>query len=224
MADPSEPASTVPPSRIARRRQAALTDGAEAYKAKRQELIRVAATIFKERGYEGATLNEIAERFGTDRASLYYYVAGKEELFQEAVRGVLDDNVDEATRIAGLDLSARERMRMIVSQLVASYEANYPHMYVYIQEDMRKVVHEESPWARQMARQTRRFERIVHELVKEGIERGEFRDDLSPELAANALFGMVNWTHRWFRPGRRRSQEVADAFCTVFIEGMQKAS
>jgi AcrR family transcriptional regulator len=224
MAEPSEPASGVPPSRIARRRQAALTDGAEAYKAKRQELIRVAATIFKERGYEGATLNEIAERFGTDRASLYYYVAGKEELFQEAVRGVLDTNVEEATRIAALDLSARERLRMIVGQLVSSYEANYPHMYVYIQEDMRKVVHEESPWARQMVRQTRRFERIVLELVKEGIERGEFRDDLSPELAANALFGMVNWTHRWFRPGRSRSQEVADAFCTVFIEGMQKAS
>jgi AcrR family transcriptional regulator len=216
--------STSASSRIGQRRAAALNDGKEIYRAKRKELIHVAATVFRERGYEGATLNDIAEAFGSDRASLYYYVAGKEELLQEAVRGVLDENVAEAERILATDADAITKLRRLVERLIASYEEHYPYMFVYIQEDMRKVSREASPWAQQMVRQTRRFEAIVIKLIEEAIADGAFRDDVPVRLAANSLFGMVNWTHRWFKPSRRSSaQQVADAFCKVFLEGMQKA-
>jgi TetR/AcrR family transcriptional regulator, cholesterol catabolism regulator len=214
---------STPQSRIGQRRLAARTEGNAEYKARREELIRVAATVFKEKGYEAATLNDVASRFGADRASLYYYVASKEELFQEAVRGVLDDNVAEAERILAMEGSAREKVRLIVEQLITSYEENYPYMYVYIQEDMRKVASETSSWAKQMTRQTRRFESITRELIAEGIADGTFRDDIRDDLAANALFGMLNWTHRWFKPGRQlAAPEMAEAFCTIFLDGMLK--
>lgn len=216
--------STSSSSRIGQRRAAALVDGNEVYKAKRRELIHAAATVFRERGYEGATLNDIAEAFGSDRASLYYYVAGKEELLQEAVKGVLDENVAAAERILELDADAPTKLRRLVERLIASYEEAYPYMFVYIQEDMKKVSHEASPWAQQMVRQTRRFESIAIKIIEEAVAQGSFRDDVPVRMAANALFGMVNWTHRWFKPSRRRSaQQVADAFCKVFFEGMQKA-
>jgi TetR/AcrR family transcriptional regulator, cholesterol catabolism regulator len=216
-------AATVPQSGIGKRRLAARTDGNAEYQARRQELIRVAATVFKEKGYEAATLNDIAARVGSDRASLYYYVGSKEELFQEAVRGVLDENVAAAERILEGNGNAREKLERMVKQLISSYEENYPYMYVYIQEDMRKVASGETPWARQMTRQTRRFESITIRLVEQGIDEGIFRDDIRVDLATNALFGMTNWTHRWFKPGRQlRADEMAEAFCTIFFDGMMK--
>jgi AcrR family transcriptional regulator len=216
--------STPPESRIGQRRKAALSEGNEVYKAKRRELIHAAATIFRERGYEAATLNDIAEAFGSDRASLYYYVAGKQELFQEAVRGVLDENVAAAGRILAMDSDAPTKLQLLVEQLIASYEQHYPYMFVYIQEDMRKVAHEESPWARDMVRQTRRFESIVNKVIKQGVEEGTLRDDIPVTLASNALFGMVNWTHRWFKPSRQRNaKQVADAFCKLIFDGLRKA-
>jgi TetR/AcrR family transcriptional regulator, cholesterol catabolism regulator len=216
--------STTPESGIGRRRKAAKrADGNEEYQTKRRELIRVAATVFKEKGYEAATLNDIAERVGADRASLYYYVGGKEELFQEAVRGGVAENLAEVERILKLDESPEQKLRLIVERLLTSYEANYPHMYVYIQEDMGKVASEESEWAKEMTRQTRRFESITIRLIKQAIEQGRFRDDIRPELAANALFGMINWTHRWFKPGKKLSaSQLTDSFWTIFFEGMRK--
>jgi AcrR family transcriptional regulator len=209
-------------SGIGRRRAAALAEGNEDYTAKRRELIQAAATVFKEKGYEAATLNDVAERLGADRASLYYYVAGKEELFQEAVRGGVEANLTEVERILKLDETPDDKLRMIVAQLLSSYEQNYPHMYVYIQEDMRKVSSEHSDWAKEMTRQTRRFEAITLKLIKQAIADGRFRDDVPPDLAANALFGMVNWTHRWFKPGKKSSPtDVTDAFWTIFFDGMQ---
>jgi AcrR family transcriptional regulator len=216
--------SAVPESGIGRRRKAAKRAGNnKEYQEKRRELIRVAATVFKEKGYEAATLNDIAERVGADRASLYYYVGGKEELFQEAVRDGVASNLAEVERILKLDESPEGKLRLIVEMLLSSYEENYPHMYVYIQEDMRKVASEESEWAKEMTRQTRRFESITIKLINQAIDEGIFRDDLRPELAANALFGMVNWTHRWFKPGKKLSaSELTDSFWTIFFEGMRK--
>jgi AcrR family transcriptional regulator len=210
-------------SGIGRRRRAAKrAEGNEEYQAKRRELIRVAATVFKEKGYEAATLNDIAERLGADRATLYYYVGGKEELFQEAVRGGVADNLLEVERILKLDTTPDEKLRLIVTRLLTSYEANYPHMYVYIQEDMRKVASEQSDWAKDMTRQTRRFESATMKLMKQAVAEGRFREDIQPELAANALFGMVNWTHRWFKPGKKLSaSEIVDSFWTIFVEGMR---
>src|SRR5947209_7217760 len=100
MAVPRKTQQPATSSGIASRRKAAMADGSESYQMRRQEIVRVAAGVFEEKGYEAATLNDIADRLGTDRASLYYYVGSKEELLHEIVHSVLADNVAAAERIA----------------------------------------------------------------------------------------------------------------------------
>jgi AcrR family transcriptional regulator len=210
------------PSGIGRRRAAARVDSNEEYRARRRDLIRAAAIVFKEKGYEAATLNDVAERFGADRASLYYYISGKQELFQEAIREGVEANLAELERILARDDGPEEKLRLIIKQLVCSYEHHYPQMYVYIQEDMRRVASDRSAWAKQMARATRRFESVTLALIQQVIEQQGFRSDVPPELAANALFGMMNWTHRWFKPGDRLTAgEIMDTFWAIFLDGMR---
>jgi AcrR family transcriptional regulator len=208
-------------SGIQRRRKAALADGSREYRERRRELVTAAAAVFREKGYAASTLNEIAARVGADRASLYYYVGGKEELFREAVRGVVESNLAEVARIMASNAGPDRKLRLIVNTLIASYEQHYPHMYVYIQEEMRKVGDEDSEWAREMRVFTREFEASTIGLVKECIQAGIFRSDVRADLAINALYGMLNWTHRWFVPSPELSAvEMADAFWTIFVEGM----
>lgn len=211
-------------SRISQRREAALAEGSDEYHAKRAELIRVAAGVFRQKGFEAATLNDIAERFGTDRATLYYYVGSKEELLRDAVKGILDANVAEADRILALeDADPREKLELLIHRLVASYEQHYPYMSVYVGEDMHKVAGQTTPWAKQMTKQTRRFEKAVLTLLDQGREQGLFRDDIPSTLKANALFGMLNWTHRWYTPKHQHSpEEIAAAFCTIFFDGVRR--
>ncbi|MDH4549900.1 MULTISPECIES: TetR/AcrR family transcriptional regulator [Pseudomonas] len=211
-------------SNIARRRKAAQAEGGIEYKNKRDELIRVAAVLFKEKGYQATTLNEIAAAAGMDRASIYYYVDNKEEFFREAIKGVLDANTTEAERLMRMrSLNPKEKLEQLVTLLMRSYDENYPYMYLYIQEEMHAVAEQESVWAQEMVRQTQRFEKVVITLFKKGIEDGLFRSDISPGLAANALFGMFNWSHRWYKPGTGKSAEaVAQAFCKIFFDGFEQ--
>ena len=209
-------------SNYSRRRSLALSDGGAEYTAKREELVRIAAQLFRDRGYTSTRLIDIANAAGLDRATVYYYVGSKEELFRESIEGVLDANLAQAEAVsAEKSIDAKARIRQIVVQMIASYEQNFPQMHVYIQEQMHQVAHEETEWAQDIARKTKRFETIVMNLIKEGIERGEFRPDIPVRLAANALFGMINWTHRWHVPGRGLSaSDISNAFSQIFCDGM----
>lgn len=207
-------------SRIAQRRRAAQAEGAADYAARRLELVRTAALVFREKGYTSATLNDVAEKVGIDRASLYYYVGSKEELFQECIQGVLDDNLAQAIKVAAMEISARAKIEKLVEVVLASYEANYPYMYVYIQEDMSKVTSLETEWASKMVAQTKRLQRLFLDILEDGVAAGGLRADLPVGLVANGLFGMINWTHRWYVPSAKvNAPELARTFTSVFFDG-----
>ena len=56
--------------------------------AKRQAIVKVAAEVFKERGYDRASMSEIAERVGGSKATLYSYFSSKEELLLAVLTGM----------------------------------------------------------------------------------------------------------------------------------------
>lgn len=230
MASPARRPPHASGSGLSQRRRSAQVEGSAVYLAKRNELLQIAGDVFKEKGFEAATLNDIAARFGTDRAAIYYYFASKEELFQEVFQAtakrVLDDNLTEAAAIAALDTTAQEKLRRLIELLITSYEENYPYVYVYIQEDMAKVTFQSTPSAKEMVRKTRKLDRIVIGVIESGIKNGELRGDLSVPLVLNALFGMVNWTHRWFKPGEGKytARETIDTFSAIFFDGLRKSS
>ncbi|GAA3886048.1 TetR/AcrR family transcriptional regulator [Leifsonia kafniensis] len=209
-------------SGIGKRRQNALRDGNSDYAAKRAELVKLAADVFREKGYAGATLGDVAAAFGTDRASLYYYVSSKEELFQECIRGLTGTNLERAEHIAAKEESPRVRIRALIAMLLNSQVEHYPYMYLYIGEDMARITSNDAEWAAQMVDITRKIERIFIDAINEGKAKGEFRADLSTTLIANSIFGMTQWTHRWYVPNKSRysADDISGTFAEVLLSGI----
>jgi TetR/AcrR family transcriptional regulator, cholesterol catabolism regulator len=208
-------------SNIARRRAAARTDGGSEYSERRQEIIRVAARVFKERGLRGTTLSHVAEAMGADRATLYYYVASKEDLFQEIVGEAVKLNLATATEIRDADISAPEKLRQLIEKLMLSYAEFYPVLYVLIQENLNHVPPEQAEWAKEMKRINRAYERVVIDIVQEGQNQGTLRNSAPPWLVAYGILGMVAWTNRWFNPNdsRATAQEIGTAFADTILDG-----
>jgi AcrR family transcriptional regulator len=211
-------------SNISRRRRSAQADGSADYAAKRVELLRIAAKLFKKQGFQSTRLIDIAREAGLDRATVYYYVSSKEELFQETVEVILDVNIAAAKDLkADASLRSLDRLHAIFVKLMVSYEENYPATFVYIQEQMHHIAEEETAWAREILKKTRAFHQMLLEFITGSIEEGDLRDDIPARLVENALFGMLNWTHRWFVPGRGMTgQQIAEAFWSIFSNGMTK--
>ena len=212
------------PSNISRRRSTALDDAAPDYLAKRKELTRIASDIFKQKGYRSTSFGDIATHTGLDRATLYYYFGSKEEIFQNAVQGALTKNLEgmqEIMRDEGL--GAIEKLQRLVWMFMNSYHEHYPYLFVYLQQDLGTILDENSEWAKNVQQQIRLIEEAFATLIKQGAAKGDLRDDIPVSLSLNAIFGMLNWTHRWYSPSGKNSPAViAEAFSKIFIEGMRR--
>jgi AcrR family transcriptional regulator len=209
-------------SGIGRRRAAALNDGGTAYRERRQKIIAAAAGVFQEKGFGAASLGDVAIALGTDRASLYYYVSSKEELFHEVVHTAAEDSVLRAEAIRDGDGTTTEKLSALVQSLLMSFEEHYPYLYVYIQEKMSQIGREDDPWASSMWTLNRRYDDAVMAIVQEGIDSGELKALAPARVLAYGIVGMVNWSHRWFRPtGDLSAKELADAYVEMLLSGLR---
>lgn len=208
-------------SGIAKRRAAARAEGSPRYLERRRAVIKAAAKIFKERGLADTSIDDIAQAAGIYRASLYYYVESKEELFEEVVLDALVSNIEMAEAIRDGDGAPDDKLSELLHRLLQSYADYYPHLYVFLQEDTSRMGARRGS-AVDIVDLQRRFDRALIAIVQEGMRAGTFRTDVPPRLAAYGIIGMANWTHRWFHPdGPVGPDEVAKAFATMAVDGLR---
>lgn len=209
-------------SNIERRRREALLSGDQNYLDRRRELLRVAGILFREKGFDATTVNDLAKAIGVDRATLYYYTSGKEELFHEMVREATEQNTLNAERILESDLSTREKIDAFITSLMKSYEEHYPYLHVYVQEFMTKVEMGENAWAEEMRALSLRFNVAVIGIIQQGIDNGSIRPDAgTARMIANAIIGMCNWSHRWFQlDGEQSAESIGHVFSGIVSRGI----
>jgi AcrR family transcriptional regulator len=207
-------------SGIARRRAAAKEDASGAYTARRSAIMDAAAAVFRTQGLARTSVDDIARAAGVDRATLYYYVGNKDELFGELVAGAVVRNIELAEAIAARDEPPEEKLRMLIADVMTSYAQFYPHIYVFLREDPETM---SSKVGLDLPDLQRRFDRALTSIIREGIDAGAFRSDVPPRLAAYGVIGMLNWTHRWFQPnGPVDVDDVVGAFVTLAVDGLRK--
>ncbi len=213
-------------SGIGKRRAAAKVDRAPNYEKRRKEISEAAARVFNRRGFRGTTISAVAEELSIDRASLYYYISSKEELFDELVREVSEDNVAMARKIQSSKQPPPDKLRELILELMRAYARSYPLLYIYIRENLADVADKRSTWAQYMKQINRDYDNAVISIIEEGYRDGSFQDVGDAKIVAYGIIGMVGWTNRWFKPdrGKADADEVARVYADMVIGGMSSLS
>lgn len=208
------------PSDMAQRRAAARSADDPEYRRRREELLGAAAQVFKKKGYANASLNDMATIVGIDRASLYYYASGKEELYQEIVYKAVLANAVAIEAIWKGDKTPTEKIRDLIVTVVQSYETHYPYLYIYIQENMTSI--DDSAWTKKARSLNKRVNDAVIAIAQQGLDDGTFSPRAgNAHLIAYGVLGMINWTHRWYQPGGPSSAtEIGLAFSELVLGGL----
>lgn len=209
-------------SGIGKRRSAAGQDARASYASRRQEISDAAVRVFNRMGYQAASVSAVAAELGIDRATLYYYFSSKEQMFDEVVRAVLEENDDLARRVAASAISPTRKLRELITTMMLSYGGNYPLLYIYIREDLSHVGANRSTWSEQMRALNRSIEGSIIAIIEQGYADGSFRRIGSARTVAYGLLGMLNWTHRWYRPNRSESaEEIGKVFAELALSGLE---
>lgn len=164
--------------------------------ARRLAMLDAALAVFGEKGFEGATLDEIAERAEFGKGTLYnYFPGGKDELYrslfeERVVRGLY--GVADAALPAGRSLAtpaeARAAFHDFIHGLLGHFEANRPVLRLYMAEAPR-VIHDPDRMG-EMIELFAGFTAVVTEAVQRGIDAGSLRP-IPAEPVAHLLIGTV---------------------------------
>jgi TetR/AcrR family transcriptional regulator, cholesterol catabolism regulator len=181
------------------------------------EIIEAAARVFAERGFHGATTQDIADVLGIRQASLYYYFSSKEAALELVCARGVEGFLEAAAVIAAGPEPPTEKLKRLI----------YAHLSPLLDRpDFVRVFHNERrhlPPAsrRRVAQSVRAYERVIEEVIKAGVKSGEFRVDLDSKLATFALLGMVKSVAGWFEKDDDASiDRIVETFFGLLVKGM----
>lgn len=207
---------------IARRRSSARKEARASYENRKAEISQAAVRVFHRLGYQRASLSAVAADIGVDRATIYYYFSSKEDMFDEIVRSVLEENERLARRIADSAISPRRKMRELLMAFMSSYVENYPLLHIYVREDLTKVEGKRSDWSLHMRNINRNIEQSFVDIIEQGFADGSFRRMGSARTVTYGILGMLNWSHRWFKPDRSSgAEEIGNTFAELILGGLE---
>ncbi|MGD9701288.1 MAG: TetR/AcrR family transcriptional regulator [Acidimicrobiia bacterium] len=203
------------------RRRRARSESSEDYQQRRAELLRAAASVFHAKGFTKATMSDIAEAAGTDRATVYYYVENKLELFIELTRDALQA-IESGFRaiVDDDDLPPAEQLRRLIVHNMVQFAAHDPYLHIYAMEDMSRL-DVDQPWQTELAAHAQRLFEIVRAVVAAGLADGTLRSTLGAGVIAQTILGAVAWSNRWFDPSRGGDpRELGEGLASLLLDGL----
>ena len=211
------PARTDPPATAAGTRRA--TRGRPA-RYSREELLGIIVAVFNERGYEAASMADLAAATGLTKSAFYHHFTSKEELLQMAVDRALTElslALDRATARAQRPVDRLERAIRLTAETLID-ELPYVTLLLRIRGN--------TDIERDALARRRTIDARLAALVGEAAEAGEIRDDIDPRLVSRLLFGMINSIHEWYRPGRRTGsrRSVVDGAVGLALVGLRQCN
>jgi TetR/AcrR family transcriptional regulator, cholesterol catabolism regulator len=184
--------------------------------AVRDQVLRTAADLFRERGYRATTVDHIAARLGMSKASLYTHFRAKEEMLAAISRQTIERFTRELGVVLRSDLSPEDKLRRVVRDHVRMVIDNRSFLTVFFSEEANLPAR----LARALAAQKDRYDKAVESVILEGVERGVFRD-VPSRLVVFGLLGMLNWLYKWYNPrGRWDAEEISTAFLSLIEVGL----
>ncbi len=186
--------------------------------ARRLDILRAAARVFRRSGVAAAGMRDIALEADLSPGNLYYYFAGKDELLYFCQDRTVDRLLAaaEAARISKIPVA--EQLRAVIGAhlhySLDELEGATAHLEVdMLPEALRRAIVEKRD----------RYEVAVRALIVKGVKRGEFAL-CDATLVARAILGALNWTARWYRPdGAQSVATIAAGLADYLVRGIAAA-
>jgi AcrR family transcriptional regulator len=176
----------------------------------------VALRVFAERGFDGASMDDVARAAGITKAAIYHHVTSKEALLERGLQRALEALFALLEEPESRSGRAIERLRHIVRRVAELAVEVLPELTVLVR------VRGNSPTERAAIERRRAFDGAVANIVREAQAEGDFAEALDPALVSRLIFGMCNSVVEWYRPsGPLSSSRLADAVVNIVFEGVR---
>jgi AcrR family transcriptional regulator len=181
-----------------------------------EQILKHAAQVFYDKGYDRASIRDIARQADMSLAGLYYYFRSKEELLfliqkhvftelLETIRGQLEPTSDPVQQ---LEIFIRNHLRYFIGNLVEMKVLSHEY------ECLKGEYHDS------IAALRRDYYKVAEGIVAQIIKAGG-APNVQPRIAVLGLFGMMNWLYTWYRPEvDGTADDLAPQMSALYLKGL----
>ena len=189
----------------------------EATARSRQEILRTAARLFQQRGYDATSMSDVAAALKLSKGGLYHHFKSKDEILFHLMDHAMDITQEQViNQVRGI-ADPEERLRTVIRL----------HIGVVLRERDREItvmLHENHPLPpalrRRINARKKDYVHFVESMIAEVQKARPSKGAVSPRAAAFALMGMINWIYQWYRPeGQLREEDLVRQYTEIFFAG-----
>jgi len=186
----------------------------------RQEILRTAARLFQQRGYDATSMNDVAAALKLSKGGLYHHFQSKDEILFEIMNHAMEITQERVLNPVRGIADPEERLRALIRL----------HIGVVLSPRDREItvmLHENHPLPPALRKRINaRKKDYIHFLenlmaeVQRQVQKESSRR-VSPRAAAFALLGMINWIYQWYKPeGELQAQNLIPQFTDLIFGGI----
>ena len=184
----------------------------------RDDILDAAAQVFRQKGFHGASMSDIAGAVNLQKASLYHHVSSKQEILLDLLDRALELLTEHISGIAAQALPADRKLRQMIRAYLAALAENadlaavllFEHRSLDKKSHARHVPHRD------------KFEGLWRDALNDGVRTRIF-ECKDTGMAVRALMGVMNWTLTWYRPqGDQSIEQIADGYADLLFNGLMK--
>ncbi|MFC0469372.1 TetR/AcrR family transcriptional regulator [Halalkalibacter kiskunsagensis] len=186
-------------------------------KPTKERIIETALLLFEEYGFHAVTVDRIVKESGTSKGGFYHNFKSKDELLYTVHDSFITYILDKAEDAYNRYDTPAERLYETVRSFVMMFELYRPHVTVFYQESL----YLSQNYFVTIKRKRNRYKQMMFRLVEEGIECGEFRKEIPVPITSMAIFGMTNWTYKWYKEtGQYTIKDIANIYADIVMNAV----
>ncbi len=183
----------------------------------RQEILRTAARLFQQRGYDATSMNDVAAAIKFSKGGLYHHFQSKDEILFHIMSHAMDITEERVINVVRRVEGAEERLRTLIRL----------HIEVVLSAEDREItvmLHENHPLPlalrRKINARKKDYVHFVEHLVADVQRQRNSTSRVTPRAAAFALLGMINWIYQWYKPdGELSGEAIVQQYTDIFFRG-----
>ena len=186
---------------------------------RRDELLKIAAQLFAERGFRNTTVRDIADAAGILSGSLYHHFDSKESMVDEILQTFQQELFAGYDEILNSPRPVREKIEAAVRLSFEAIDTHHHEVAIFQNEaDWLVGLGERFAYLTDRHAQSRQ---VWLTLLTEGVESGALKPDIDLELAYRFIRDTVWVAVRWYRPdGELSAETVADQYLSILLDGI----
>jgi AcrR family transcriptional regulator len=184
----------------------------------RQEILRTAARLFQQRGYDATSMNDVAAALKLSKGGLYHHFQSKDEILFEIMDHAMEITRERVLAPSRSILDPEDRLRFLIRR----------HMEVVLSPRDREItvmLHENHPLPpalrKRINHRKKEYVHFVESLIADVQRSKNSKGAVSPRAAAFALLGMINWIYQWYKPeGKLQADNLIPQFTDLLLGGI----